>query len=72
MCSIFATLMQIPKKKYITVSQRVDKQICEEVKKILVGQETIGGFYDKAAREKLDRDGIPTLQRQTIDKGETK
>lgn len=52
------------KKKYVTVSQRVDKDICNKVKLSLVGQETIGGFYDRAAQEKLDREGTPTLDRQ--------
>ena len=56
--------MAIPKKKYTTVSQRVDMDICELVKKNLVGQETIGGFYDKAALEKLQREGVPTLAAQ--------
>lgn len=48
--------MTTPKKKYTTVSQRVDKDICDKVKGALVGQETIGGFYDRAAEEKLKRD----------------
>ena len=56
--------MAIPKKKYTTVAQRVDKDICELVKENLVGQETIGGFYDKAALEKLQRESIPTLAAQ--------
>lgn len=48
-------IMAIPKKKYTTVAQRVDLTICDKVKKVLVGQETIGGFYDRAAEEKLER-----------------
>jgi hypothetical protein len=65
--------MPTQKKKYTTVAQRVDKTICDKVKEALVGQETIGGFYDRAAQEKLDREGIPTLERQTFPvKKETK
>ncbi len=57
-------IAMVSKKKYTTVAQRVDKEICDEVRKKLVGQETIGGFYDRAAKEKLQREGIPTLDRQ--------
>lgn len=55
-CVVYLLHMAIPKKKYTTVSQRVDKEICEKAKETLVGQETIGGFYDKAAKEKLERE----------------
>lgn len=44
------------KKKYTTVSQRVDKEICDQVKEHITGQETVGGFYDRAASEKLERE----------------
>lgn len=47
--------MAVPKKKYTTVAQRVDKEICDKVKLNLVGQETIGGFYDRAASNELER-----------------
>lgn len=52
---VYLLHMAIPKKKYTTVTQRVDLAICEKVKENLVGQETIGGFYDRAATNELKR-----------------
>lgn len=52
------------KKKYTTVAQRVDKEICGKVKDALIGQETIGGFYDRAATNELKR--LDTVKQNVI------
>lgn len=44
------------KKRYTTVPVRVDKKIKKKVEDHIIGQESIGGFYDRAAEEKIERE----------------
>jgi hypothetical protein len=44
------------KKRYTSESVRVDKDIACQVREHLIGKESIGGFYDRAASEKLERE----------------
>lgn len=49
---------KMEKKKYTTTPVRVDKAIKKKVEEHIIGQESIGGFYDRAAEEKLERETL--------------